>query len=230
MYGQTQNVCHEDPALTTPAFSRLLEWLDDGVDSDGQAYLEVRRRLVAYFGRRNRPRAEDLADETFDRIAQTLQRDGAIAVSPPAKYCYTVARFVLLEDLRREHQHTGLDEMSWRRHLMATSPWSIEPAESIEIQEQRLECLERRLQELSPERRALVIEYYRDARRQRIEHRRELAKQLGITINALCIRVSRIVPVLKWRWSAVGNRNDKDLLSSLVADPDCLTGSSFAGL
>ena len=63
MYGETRHVCHEDPALTTPAFRRLLEWLDDGVDSDGQTYLEVRRRLVAYFGRRNRPRAEDLADE-----------------------------------------------------------------------------------------------------------------------------------------------------------------------
>lgn len=177
---------------STPAFSRLFEWLDNGVDSEGKTYLEMRRRLVSYFGRRHRPTAEDLADETLDRIAATLQRDGAITITPPAKYCYAVARFVLLEDFRREHKQIRLDERSSTRHLMTASASSIEPAESIEIREQRLECLERHLQELSPEQRALVIEYYRDAGRQRIEHRREIAKQLGVTMNALSIRVSRI--------------------------------------
>jgi hypothetical protein len=97
-YVVTQDVVREAPALTTPGFSRLLEWLDDGFDSHGETYLEMRRRLVCYFDRRNRPTAEDLADETLDRIAETLQKDGAIAITPPAKYCYTVARFVLLED------------------------------------------------------------------------------------------------------------------------------------
>jgi len=29
----------------------LLEWLDDGIDSQGEKYLEMRRRLVAYFDR-----------------------------------------------------------------------------------------------------------------------------------------------------------------------------------
>ena len=182
----------EDPALTMPAFGRLFEWLDDGVDSDGETYLEMRRRLVSYFGRRHRLTAEDLADETLDRIAETLQRDGAITITPPAKYCYAVARFVLLEDFRRTRRQIRLDETSSTRHLMTMGASSIGPAESAEIQEQRLECLERHLQELSPERRALVIDYYRDVRRQRIEHRREMAKQLGITMNALSIRVSRI--------------------------------------
>lgn len=213
----SQNVRHEDPALTTPAFARLLEWLDDGVDSDGERYLEMRRRLAAYFGRRTRPRAEDLADETLDRIARTLQKDGAIAITPPAKYCYTVARFVLLEDVRREHKHRCLDETSWSRHLVTTSARSIEPEESVEIQEQRLECLERRLQELSPEQHALVIEYYRDTRRQRIEHRREMAERLGITMNALCIRVSRIRTRLEAAVERCRKQSHKDHLSSLWA-------------
>ena len=39
------------------AFTRLLQWLDDGSDSRGERYLEMRRRLVAYFDRRNRPAA-----------------------------------------------------------------------------------------------------------------------------------------------------------------------------
>lgn len=209
MHVETQNVFREDPALTTPAFRRLLEWLDHGVDSDGGTYLEMRRRLVAYFSRRQCPTAEDLADETLDRIVETLQRDGAINITPPAKYCYTVARFVLLEHFRRQHKQLRLDETSWSRVVTTTSVRSLEPAESIELLEQRLECLERGLRALSPEQRLLVTEYYRGARRQRIAHRREMAKQLGITMNALSIRVGRLRAGLKRRWSAAGNRNDK---------------------
>jgi hypothetical protein len=87
--------------FTETAFGRLLEWLDDGVDSNGETYLEIRRRLVSYFDRRNRLSADELADETLSRIGRTLEKDGTIAVRPPARYCYVVAKFVLLEDIRR---------------------------------------------------------------------------------------------------------------------------------
>lgn len=197
MYVAIQDLVPEEQAPTTSAFNRLLQWLDNGIDSRGEKYLEMRRRLVSYFDRRNRPTAEDLADETLDRITSTLEKDGAIATRPPAKYCYTVARLVLLEDFRREHKQRRLDETSWSRDVPTTLARSLEPAETIGIQEQRLECLERGLQKLRPDQRALVIEYYRDARRQRIERRRDIAKRLGITTNALSIRVSRIRDALE---------------------------------
>ena len=63
----------------------MLEWLDDGVESDGETYLEMRRRLVQYFDRRNRLSADDLADEALNRIARTLEKDGSIATTPPAR-------------------------------------------------------------------------------------------------------------------------------------------------
>jgi DNA-directed RNA polymerase specialized sigma24 family protein len=204
----TQNVFQEDPALTTPAFNRLLEWLDRGDDSHGETYLEMRRRLVSYFKRRNRSTADDLADETLTRIARTLEKDGAIAITPPAKYCYTVARFVLLEDVRREHKQLRVDETSWSSVITTTSARSLEPAESIEIQEQRLECLDRCLQALNPDQRAQVIEYYVDASRQRIERRREMARRLGITMNALSIRMSRFRTALEACVRTVGRNDD----------------------
>ena len=157
----------------------------------------AKRPPAPRFNRRNRSTADDLADEPLTRIARTLEKDGAIAITPPVKYCHTVARCVLLEDGRREHKQFRLDEPTWRSVATTMSTRSLEPAKSIEIREQRLECLERRLQELSPERRALVIEYYRDARRQRIERRRDMAKRLGITMNALSIRVSRLRAALE---------------------------------
>jgi hypothetical protein len=45
---------------------------------------------------------------------------------------------------------------------------------------------------LKPEQRDLIVEYYRDTGREKIERRRDLAKRLGITMNALGIRAYRI--------------------------------------
>ena len=139
----------EERVLNPPAFNQLLSWLDDGADSQGETYLEMRRRLVAYFDRRNRLSADDLADEVMNRVARTLETDGYIATSPPARYCYVVA------------------------------------------------CLDRCLQELRVDQRELVIEYYRDSKREKVERRQALAKSLGITMNALAIRASRIRATLE---------------------------------
>jgi len=186
----------EEEGLTERAFARLLEWLDDGVDSQGETYLEMRRRLVLYFDRRNRPFADELADDTLNRVGRTLEKTGAIAVTPPARYCYVVARFVLLEDFRREHIHVRLDE-SRSGGALTVRGATLELDEGGAIRERRFECLERCLQELKPEQRELVVEYYRDERRQKIERRRDLAQRLGISMNALGIRACRIRATLE---------------------------------
>jgi DNA-directed RNA polymerase specialized sigma24 family protein len=183
----TQEVLREEPGITQNAFSRLLAWLDEGVDSNGERYLEMRRRLVGYFDRRGRPAADELADETLNRIARTLMEAGAIAVRPPARYCYVVARFVLLEDVRRQRGRVPLDESRHanvaRVRVESDQGWLLE---------HRLDCLDRCLQQLKPAQRELIVEYYADERRQKIERRRDLAKSLGITMNALGIRALRI--------------------------------------
>jgi DNA-directed RNA polymerase specialized sigma24 family protein len=186
----TQEVLREEPRITQLGFTRLLAWLDDGVDSNGERYLEMRRRLVSYFDRRSRPGADELADETLNRIGRTLEQTGVIATRPPARYCYVVAKFVLLEDFRRERKHVPLDD-SWNADAArgVTRP---APSDGLVVREQRLDCLDRCLQELKPEQRELIVEYYADARRQKIERRRDLAKRLGITMNALGIRAWRI--------------------------------------
>jgi len=183
----TRRVGLEERVLTEIAFARLLEWLDDGSDSRGETYLEMRRRLVAYFDRRGRPDADHLADETLNRVGKTLETSGAIATTPPARYCYVVARFVLLEDIRRGRRFIQVDEA--RTPALVESPGTSAQAS---IQERRLDCLDRCLHALKPEQRSLAIEYHRDARRQRIDRRRSLAAQLGITMNALGIRACRI--------------------------------------
>jgi RNA polymerase sigma factor (sigma-70 family) len=185
-----QGGCRERPALTPLAFNRLLQWLDAGVDSQGERYLEMRRRLVLYFDRRNRPAAEELADETLGRVSRTLEEAGTIETTPPARYCYVVARFVLLEDLRHERRQVQLDEA--RADVVEQAANLVEPDDERTAREQRLDSLDRCLQKLPSEQRELVVEYYRDERRQGIDHRRRMAERLGISRNALGVRAFRI--------------------------------------
>ena len=187
----TQRLFREEPQLTELAFNRLLAWLDDGVDSRGETYLEMRRRLVAYFDRRNRQSADELADETLNRIGRTLEHS-EIATRPPARYCYVVAKFVLLEDFRRERRHIPLSEPRVAEAVQMRAARSVRPDPDFAVRTQRLDCLDSCLEQLKPVQRDLIVEYYRDSRRQKIERRRDLAGRLGITMNALGIRASRI--------------------------------------
>jgi hypothetical protein len=72
--------------MTPGAFRQFLNWLDQGVDSSGEKYLEMRRRLVGYFDRKNCLTPDELADETLNRVARRLEEEGAITDTPPARY------------------------------------------------------------------------------------------------------------------------------------------------
>ena len=79
----------KDWSLTAHGFHRLLSWLDEGANSDGQKYLEMRRRLVAYFDRKNCSAPNELADETLNRVARRLEEENVTDSEPPAaRYCY----------------------------------------------------------------------------------------------------------------------------------------------
>ena len=58
------------------ASGQFLEWLDGGIHSGCQRYLEMHHRLVAYFDRKNCSSPADLADETLNRVARLLEEEG----------------------------------------------------------------------------------------------------------------------------------------------------------
>lgn len=181
----------KDWILTPNAFRRLLEWLDEGLDSGGQKYLEMRQRLVAYFDRKNCLSPDELADDTLNRVSRRLEEEGAIKSESPAKYCYIVARFVFMEYLRgAEKKNVSIDEQL----LQSSVNNFILPArdDEKEIKEVRLNCLEQCMGKLEPANRDIIIRYYFGEERVKIENRRTLAANLGITMNALTIRACRI--------------------------------------
>jgi len=179
--------------LAPAAFRHLLQWLDEGTDSAGQKYLEMRRRLVAYFDRKSCGAPDELADETLDRVARRLIEEGAIESETPAKYCYIVARFVFLEHLREAQKATSvLDEIRRQRHGNDSTAAVVD-----DDKEKMLDCLERCASKLEPVNRELITRYYVGRERVKIENRRRLAESLGITINALAIRACRVRDTLE---------------------------------
>ncbi len=167
---------------TPPAFRHFLEWLDEGHASGGATYLDMRRRLVSYFRRKRCDTPDELADETLNRASRRLEEEGQIP-DPPARYCYTVARFVFLEHLR---------DVQKMRATVAESSRLPDPEPPAADDERRHACLEQCLRQLSADDQALILGYYRGDQRARIEERRALAMRLGLTPNALAIRACRI--------------------------------------
>ena len=178
-----------DWKLTALAFHRLLSWLEEGPSSEGRKYLEMRRRLVAYFDRKNCSIPEELADETLNRVARRLEEEGGIESDTPAHYCYIVARFVFMEYLRGLQKDTALLD-NIRRQPQASVPESFEAQH--ESKEKVLDCLEHCTGKLERVSRDLIVRYYTGSAGKKIESRRELARSLGITMNALSIRACRI--------------------------------------
>lgn len=177
--------------LSSSAFGRLLDWLDEGASSDGHKYLEMRRRLVAYFDRKNCPSPDELADETLNRVARRLEEEGAIESAAPPQYCYIVARFVFMEHLR-ETQKVGALANEMRRQPRADARAASDAVDERRLKEQRLNCLEECLSKLEPLSREIITRYYVGQMRVKIDHRRALAEELGVTMNALSIRACRI--------------------------------------
>ena len=181
----------KDWTLTASAFHRLLHWLGGATDSGGHSYLDMRQRLVAYFDRKNCAAPDELADETLNRVARRLEEEHGIISDSPAHYCYIVARYVFMEYLRGiQKNEVPLDRVL--RQPVAESLTASESEDERVNREKLLSCLDHCTEKLLPLNRDLILSYYYGERRVKIENRRALAAQLGITVNALSIRACRI--------------------------------------
>jgi DNA-directed RNA polymerase specialized sigma24 family protein len=184
----------QDWEPTEKAFAKFLHWLDEGANSDGQRYLEVRRRLELYFDRKNCVEPTELADETLNRVARKLDENGEITGVAPLQYCYITAKFVFLEALRADKRapfHRLLPAAN-SSNLSGQSATLLEADAGSDRKEKIAECLQCCLDKVSSAERDLIVEYYRGQQRSKIERRAALAARLGVTANALSIRACRV--------------------------------------
>ncbi len=164
--------------LTQESFDQLLAWLAADREQAGRLYEEIRLRLVKIFTCRGCPEADDLADKTIDRVCTKLPEVAPTYVGNPALYFYAVGRMIFHEHLRKKVDPP----------LPLPSP----QLENNEEEERAHLCLERCLQELPTESRDLVVSYYEEEKRAKIDRRKGLADRLGIEPNALRGRAHRI--------------------------------------
>lgn len=173
--------------LTQAAFARLLSWLDEGTDSGGARYLEMRRRLHAWFDRKACPNPEALADETLNRVARRLTEAGAITGATPAQFCYITAKYVWLESLRQPPT-AALEEVELQQRPALHAALRSEATEP----EARFTCLEACMNRLSQAERTLLLRYFTGEERTKIAQRQQLATELKISANALSLRLFRL--------------------------------------
>lgn len=175
-------------ALTPEAFDRLLDWLDRDRDCAGRRYEQVRSRLIKIFECRGCSIAEDLADETINRVMGKVSQIAGSYVGDPALYFYGVAEKIYLEYSRGEPAR-------WVPLPPEVAEKRVQPEEV----DRGYVCLEQCMERLSSRNRELILAYYAhdDGPRNKINSRKELSRQMGIGPNALWIRVHRIRESLK---------------------------------
>jgi RNA polymerase sigma factor (sigma-70 family) len=156
-------------------FDKLLSWLDIDRDCAGEKYEVIRRGLIKIFVRRGCPTAEELADETIERVCQKLSRIVDNYIGDPEPYFYGVARNIYLEYLKRK-----------------TALPSLPPNDAFHKEELQYQCLDQCLGKLDEGSRELIISFYQMEKRAKIDHRKELARRLKITVHALRMRALRI--------------------------------------
>jgi hypothetical protein len=157
---------------TQDPFEKLLRWLDPDRDTAGQKYRKIHRRLIIIFSCRGYCKAEDLADDTVDVLVSKIDWLIANYQGDPALYFYGVAKKIMPKK--------------------KPPPRPPPPPDTDEI-ERKCSCLDRCLEEqLTEAESRLVLRYHEKNKREKIEVRKQLARELGISLNALRIRVYHI--------------------------------------
>jgi DNA-directed RNA polymerase specialized sigma24 family protein len=167
--------------LTGEALDRFLSCLDANPDHAGRKYEAIRQKLVKIFDWRGVRFPEECADETINRVVRKLEYGQQIRDIPT--YCQGVARLVFLEELKKpENRQVSLDELQ-----------SV-PAAPVLLDDDTAQrtCFARCLSDLPTESHQLILQYYEDERRAKINNRQAMSDQLGIPLNALRSRVQRI--------------------------------------
>jgi DNA-directed RNA polymerase specialized sigma24 family protein len=175
-----------NPSLPSQeGFDRLLALLDADRDHAGLKYEALRRKLLRFFEWRSCHPAEELADETLDRVSRKLAEGVEIRLPDPAPYVYGIARNVAREALARAARQPGPASLAAGED--APDVAMVEPpADDLE---RALHCLDGCLEAMPVKTRQLLLLYH--GQRDRTGRQRLLAR-LRIAPGALWVRMHRL--------------------------------------
>jgi DNA-directed RNA polymerase specialized sigma24 family protein len=166
-----------DREITSELFEGLLDWLGPTRDEAARKYEVIRDRLIKILLKKGCSDAEDLADETVNRVTLKLPEIKENYVGNPLWYFVSVARNVWREWLRsREIQYDLVPEPVIRD----SQP---DPAR---------ECLQKCLSTLPQKQKDLVLDYHLNKKKAKIDLHKTMAQEMGLSPNALRLRTHRI--------------------------------------
>ena len=166
-------------SLTQESFEKLLTWLDSNREEAATKYENIRLRSIKYFNCNGcGDLAEDLADETFDRVAKKLERGEIPEPFTGNKALYFLA---FAKNIRLEHSNS--------RKQVEIPPLVVPPPDKTEDEDA---CLEKCIPILPKEDRWLAIEYYRCEKSTKVGHHKKLAENFGLSLAGLRTRIHRV--------------------------------------
>jgi DNA-directed RNA polymerase specialized sigma24 family protein len=176
--------------LTQENLDRLLAWLDPDRERAGTELDKISAKLTNMFARRpNCQIPDELAHEVICRVAKKLPEVEATYVGEKAVYFYGFVEYVYqeyLRDCKREEEA--------KSKLLRQPPPSPDPSY---LKERNEQCLKECSKKLKPEEYLLLMRYYKDQGKAKIDSHKALADELGITLNTLRTRVHRLKAIVE---------------------------------
>ena len=170
-------------------FENFLAWLNPNRDLAATRYVTIRDGLVKYFSRKtcrgdfNCPHAEELADETLDRVISKMDEVALNNGAEPERRIYAFAKYLRLEHHRQPQIKPFPSDFVERP--------SRKSDEAIE-KEAEFRCCDECLGELLFKDQRLVTEYFGHSGKERSRRRQQQADDLGITLSNLRTTACRL--------------------------------------
>lgn len=170
-------------------FDKLFRLLEPGAVSVEAGFQRCRFKLIKFFGWRRCDDPENLADETIARLLKNVRAGQEISADNPYSYVYAIASNVFKEfvrDKKKSGVTTEIEEIKDRTLPM--------PA---------MDCKRQCLEQLTAEKQELLARYYLDP-----DDRNEIAREYGLSLNALRLQIYRIKAGLRRCWEDCLKRGD----------------------
>ena len=164
------------------SFDEILDWLNPDRELAGDMYVQLRHDLAKMFEWRGCLDPEGLTDDVFDRVSRKVHEVRPTYEGDPRLYFRAVANNVIKEELKKIKTRVSLEGLDQPQPELQNQ----DEAENMD------ECLQSCLQELSDDKRDLILAYYSKEKQAKIDHRSELAQQLGVSVQTLRVNVYRI--------------------------------------
>ncbi|HEX6187455.1 MAG TPA: sigma-70 family RNA polymerase sigma factor [Pyrinomonadaceae bacterium] len=166
------------------SFDELLAWINPDRELAAATYLDIRRALVKIFRWYHCADPEGMTDETFERVTKQVHHLRETFEGDPKHFFYGVARNLIKEYQKTVKSYVSIDDVQ----LAGDPPQEVDEESS----EMREECLSSCLQNLTTEKRDLILAYYAREKSAKIEQRIAVAEQLGVSIETLRVRMYRL--------------------------------------